>query len=118
MTVESDYRDENRTNPQHVALGVDSTNSCYMTQTVMYNNTDWSLPEVAQVRVLLKYLSDRLYHSVRGKGLTYSISMSLSVSTGRVVLGMSKSAQLTGAYKAVREILNNYIQGVTKWMRL
>ena len=60
--------------------------------------------------MLLKYLSDRLYHSVRGKGLTYSISMSLSVSTGRVVLGLSKSAQLTGAYKAVREILNNYIQ--------
>ena len=60
--------------------------------------------------MLLKYLSDRLYHSVRGKGLTYSISMSLSVSTGRVVLGMSKSAQLTGAYKAVREILKNYIQ--------
>ena len=49
MTVESDYRDENRTNPQHVALGVDSTNSCYMTQTVMYNNTDWSLPEVGHL---------------------------------------------------------------------
>merc|ERR1711860_297737 len=36
-------------------------------------------------------------------------------STGRVVLGMSKSVQLTGAYKAVREILNNYVQGVTEW---
>lgn len=59
---------------------------------------------------MLKYLSDRLYHSVRGKGLTYSISMSLSVSTGRVVLGLSKSSQLTGAYKAVREILTNYTQ--------
>ena len=59
---------------------------------------------------MLKYLSDRLYHLVRGQGLVYSLSMSLSVSTGRVVLGMSKSAQLTGAYKAVREILNNYVQ--------
>ena len=56
----------------------------------------------------MKYLSDRLYHQVRGQGLTYSISMSLSVSTGRVVLGMSKSAQLTGAYKAVRQIFSNY----------
>ena len=60
------------------------------------------------MRVLLKYLSDRLYHIVRGQGLTYSISMSLSVSTGRIVLGMSKSAQLTGAYAAVREIFTNY----------
>ena len=60
------------------------------------------------MRVLLKYLSDRLYHIVRGQGLTYSIRMSLSVSTGRIVLGMSKSAQLTGAYAAVREIFTNY----------
>ena len=68
MTVESDYRDENRTNPQHVALGVDSTNSCYMTQTVMYNNTDWSLPEVGQfnnhednnLNILIKIIHFRL----------------------------------------------------------
>merc|ERR1712032_411690 len=33
----------------------------------------------------------------------------------RIVLGMSKSAQLTGAYKAVRDILDNYVQGVTEW---
>ena len=46
LKKESDYRNENKTGDQHVALGVDSTNSCYMSQTVMYNNTDWSLPEV------------------------------------------------------------------------
>ena len=67
---------------------------------------------------MLKYLSDRLYHLVRGQGLVYSLSMSLSVSTGRVVLGMSKSAQLTGAYKAVREILDNYVQVLYHWLGL
>ena len=46
MKVESDYRDVNKTHPQHVALGVESTSSCYMSQTVMYNNTEWSKPEV------------------------------------------------------------------------
>ena len=107
---EHEYRASNSSNPHHVALGVDSTSSCYLTQTVMYNNTDWSAREVSEARVLLKYLSDRLYHSVRGKGLTYSISMALSVSTGRVVLSISKSAQLTQAYKVVREIFNNYTQ--------
>ena len=107
---EHEYRAQNSSHPHHVALGVDSTSSCYLTQTVMYNNTDWSAREVSEARVLLKYLSDRLYHSVRGKGLTYSISMALSVSTGRVVLSISKSAQLTQAYKVVREIFNNYTE--------
>ena len=46
MKVESDYREVNKTKPQHVALGVESTSSCYMSQTVMYNNTEWSKPEV------------------------------------------------------------------------
>ena len=110
VSREHRYRAENSSIPHHVALGVDSTSSCYLTQTVMYNNTDWSDKEVARARVLLKYLSDRMYHSVRGKGLTYSISMALSVSTGRVVLSISKSAQLTQAYKVVREIFNNYTQ--------
>lgn len=59
---------------------------------------------------MLKYLSDRLYHQVRGQGLTYSISMALSVSTGRVHLSLSKSSQLTGAYKVVRDIFRNYTQ--------
>ena len=110
VSREHRYRAENSSIPHHVALGVDSTSSCYLTQTVMYNNTDWSDKEVGRARVLLKYLSDRMYHSVRGKGLTYSISMALSVSTGRVVLSISKSAQLTQAYKVVREIFNNYTQ--------
>ena len=46
MKMMSDYRDTNNNKPQHVALGVDSTRSCYMSQAVMYNNTDGSKPEV------------------------------------------------------------------------
>ena len=46
LTKESSYRSEDKSREQHVALGVDSTSSCFMTQTVLYNNTDWSLPEV------------------------------------------------------------------------
>ena len=96
---------------RHVALGLDSTKSCYLSQSVLYNNTNWAAREVGQVRVMLKYLSDRLYHSVRGAGLTYSVSMSLSVSTGRVVLGLSKSSQLVAAYRAVRDILSQAAGG-------
>ena len=32
--------------PRHVAVGVGGSESCYLTQTLPYNNTDWSQPEV------------------------------------------------------------------------
>jgi len=112
---EHEYRKKKASNLRHVALGVDSTKSCYMSQSIFYNSSDWMAKDVSDTRVLLKYLSDRLYHEVRGKGLTYSISMYLSVSTGRIVLSMSKSAQLADAYKAVREIFQNYVEGQTSW---
>jgi len=112
---EHEYRKKDLDNPRHVSLGVDSTKSCYLSQSVLYNNSDWTAKEVSDTRVLLKYLSDRLYHQVRGKGLTYSISMYMSVSTGRIVLSLSKSSQLADAYKAVRTIFQNYVDGETLW---
>lgn len=112
---EHEYRKEDLSNPRHVALGVDSTKSCYLSQSVLYNNSDWTAKDVSDSRVLLKYLSDRLYHEVRGKGLTYSISMYMSVSTGRIVLSLSKSSQLADAYEAVRTIFQKYIAGDTAW---
>jgi len=112
---EHTYRKTDLSSPRHVSLGVDSTKSCYLSQSVLYNNSDWTAKDVSDSRVLLKYLSDRLYHEVRGKGLTYSISMYMSVSTGRIVLSLSKSSQLADAYKTVREIFQNYIDGETVW---
>jgi len=107
---EHEYRRKNMSElPRHVAIGVDSTKSCYMTQMILFNNTDWTDPEISHIRVLLRYLSDRLYNEVRGKGLTYSISMYLSVSTGQITLKFSKSSQLADAYAAVVEILTRYI---------
>jgi Zn-dependent M16 (insulinase) family peptidase len=96
---------------RHVAMGVDSTKSCYLSQAILYNNTDWSHPEVAAIRVLLRYMSDRLYHEVRGKGLTYSVAMYLQVSTGRLGLKLSKSSQLVEAYNVTRALLQSYIGG-------
>ena len=98
---------------RHVAMGVDSSKSCYLSQTILYNNTNWMAEEVPAVRVLLRYMSDRLYHEVRGKGLTYSIAMYLSVSTGRLGLKLSKSSQLTEAYNVTRHLLKGYVDGST-----
>merc|ERR1719362_1328897 len=66
--------------------------------------------DVPAVRVLLRYMSDRLYHEVRGKGLTYSIAMYLSVSTGRLGLKLS---QLSQAYNVSRQLLQGYVDGST-----
>jgi len=96
-------------------MGVDSTKSCYLSQAILYNNTNWMAEEVPAVRVLLRYMSDRLYHEVRGKGLTYSIAMYLSVSTGRLGLKLSKSSQLVEAYNVTRQLLAGYVDNTTSF---
>ena len=60
------------------------------------------------MRVMLQYLSDRMYDQIRGKGLTYGISMSSSVTEGRTRVSFSRSSQLTEAYAKFREIIRNY----------
>jgi len=101
--------------PNHVALGVGGTESCYMKQYILYNNTDWTSPEVTAVRVALQYLSDRMYDEVRGQGLTYGISMSASVTEGRLTLSLDRSSRLTEAYTAVREIIKRYVENPDSW---
>ena len=36
------YRADTSDRPQHVAFGVGGTESCYLKQSVPYNNTDWT----------------------------------------------------------------------------
>ena len=63
---------------------------------------------------MLRYLSDRLQHLLREQRLAYRLEMLLSVTTGRVVLDTySPAPQFTEAYKAVREVLDNYVQVCT-----
>lgn len=101
--------------PRHVGFGVGGTESCFLKQSILYNNTDWTHPEVASVRVMLQYLSDRMYDEVRGQGLTYGISMSASVTEGRLSLGLTRSSQVVEAYKEVREILQRYLDSESEW---
>ena len=52
------------TGERHLVAGVAGTESCYLKQSVMYNNTDWTASKVADTRVMLQYLSDRMYDEV------------------------------------------------------
>jgi Zn-dependent M16 (insulinase) family peptidase len=101
--------------PRHVAFGVGGTESCYLKQSMLYNNTDWTHKEVADIRVMLQYLSDRMYDEVRGPGLTYGVSMSASVTEGRLTLSLTRSSRLSEAYKTVQEILRRYIENEDEW---
>jgi len=112
---EYEYRKKDLNNPRHVALGMDSTMSCYLLQSVLYNNTDWADKDVAAIKVLLQYLSRRLFNEVRGKGLAYGSHMSLSLSQGRITLGISRASRMVDAYNVVHTIFQNYLDGETPW---
>ena len=71
--------------------------------------------QVADIRVMLQYLSDRMYDEVRGPGLTYGVSMSASVTEGRLTLSLTRSSRLSEAYKTVQEILKRYIENPEEW---
>jgi len=105
---------EERTD-QHVAFGVGGTESCFLKQSILYNNTDWTNKEVADIRVMLQYLSDRMYDEVRGQGLTYGVSMSASVTEGRLTISLTRSSRLAEAYRTVQEILQRYISQEDEW---
>ena len=67
--------------------------------------------QVAHIRVMLRYLSDRLHHLLREQRLAYRLRIFLSVSTGRVILDTyTPASQLTKAFKVVQEVLDNYVQ--------
>ena len=64
---------------------------------------------------MLQYLSDRMYDEVRGPGLTYGVSMSASVTEGRLTLSLTRSSRLSEAYKTVQEILQRYFENEEEW---
>ena len=105
----SDHEFKNTTPKlRHAIIGIPGTSSCYLKQSIPYEITDWESQEVATMRVMLQYLSDRMYDQIRGKGLTYGISMSSSVTEGRTRVSFSRSSQLIEAYAKFREIIRNY----------
>jgi len=100
---------------RHVIFGLEGSQSCYLLQGIYYNNTNWSDKEIAEVRVMLQYLSDRMYDKIRGSGLTYGVTMSLSVTEGRITLSLSRTSRLAEAYRLVREILTSHITNKGQW---
>jgi len=93
------FRNEKNKKKNHVIYGLHGSESCYFMQGIYYNNTDWSHEDVANIRVMLQYLSDRFYNEVRGAGLAYGVKMSLSVTEGRITLSISRTPRLMDTYR-------------------
>ena len=49
-----------------------------------------------------------MYDQIRGKGWTYHVSMSSSITEGRIKLTFSRSSSLANAFKAFRDIIEGY----------
>lgn len=111
---EHTFRDP-RPSYRHAIVSISTSESCYVYQGINYNNTDWEVDEAATVRVMLQYLTDRMYDQIRGKGWTYHISMSASITEGRMKVTFSRSSSLANAFNAFREIIEGYYEGRTKW---
>ena len=63
----------------------------------------------------MQYLTERLDNEVRGKGLAYAVWLFASITEGRIVLEIYRSARLVEAFKAVVEILKRYIHNKDEW---
>ena len=79
-----------------------------MKQTVPFEIVNWEDPEIAAVRVMLQYMTDRMYDKIRGRGWTYGVSMSTSVTEGRMSVSFIRSSNINNAYSEFRAILVNY----------
>ena len=107
--IKSEYNHRDM-NPayKHAIVSLPGTESCYLYQAIHYDNTDWESEEVAAARVMLQYLTDRMYDQIRGQGWTYGVGISVSVTEGRLKVYFSRSSSLGNAYAAFRNMISNY----------
>ena len=104
---EYNYQDNNP-RLRHAIIGLPGSSSCYLKQSIPFDVKDWESQDVATMRVMLQYLSDRMYDEIRGEGLVYGVSISSSVTEGRARLSFTRSSQLPEAYAKFRQIIKNF----------
>ena len=99
---------DNNPSLRHAIIGLPGSSSCYLKQSIPFDVQDWEAQDVATMRVMLQYLSDRMYDEIRGEGLVYGVSISSSVTEGRTRVSFTRSSQLPEAYAKFREMIGSY----------
>ncbi len=84
------------------------SDSCYLKQAVPFDITDFEDPELPAVRVMLQYMTDRLYEKIRGQGWTYGIALSAVIEEGRMSLTFLRASDFNNAFREFRTIIANY----------
>lgn len=107
IAAEREHRDED---PQfrHAIVGLPGTESCFLKQAITYDVSDWESEEVAATKLMLQYLTDRMYNQIRGQGWTYGIGVYASVNSGTMTVSFYRASDLVPAYKEFRKIIANY----------
>ena len=103
--------------PRGVVAGLGSIESCYLQQCVqsIKSVTHEDLPAVFVLIQYLTQLEGPMWKQIRGPGLSYHFSISLSVGEGLMYFLLYKSAQLVEAYRAAHEIVRGHITGREEW---
>ena len=84
------------------------SDSCYLKLAVPFDITDFEDPELPAVRVMLQYMTDRLYEKIRGQGWTYGIALSAVIEEGRMSLAFLRASDFNNAFREFRTIIANY----------
>ncbi|KAL4219134.1 hypothetical protein ACF0H5_021716 [Mactra antiquata] len=99
-----------------VVVGVGSVESAYLIQAVDCVKC-FQHDDLAAIMVFIQYLSQLegpLWRQIRGLGLSYHYSMYVQPETGLLYFILARSTHIVAAYKEGREIVMNYINGVTE----
>ena len=103
--------------PKAALVGVGSDESNHLQRFVKSINS-LEHPDLAPVYVLLSYLTQLegpLWRGIRGLGLSYNYALYLSPADGLLHLQFYKSAQLVGAFREIKTIIEKYSTGESKF---
>ena len=116
-----EYRRKHFDSHRHVGLGLESIKSCYLSQSILYNNTDWGLKSVPDIVTLTRYMKIiwdiemRPKDDLKATGHSSRFELNPSLSTGRIILKLNNVANLTTSYKKVKRVFRDYLQGKKPW---
>ena len=113
-----EYRKKHFNSPRHVGLGLESKESCHLSQFILYNNTDWQLKSIPALRVFTRYMQNILQALVDEEMETRSwVKIYPSLSDGRIFLKLEFVDKPAAAYKEVRKVFSDYFLGEVTWNR-
>ncbi|XP_014676544.1 PREDICTED: uncharacterized protein C05D11.1-like isoform X2 [Priapulus caudatus] len=100
-----------------VIIGVGAIESAFLVQTVpcLCSYTDADLPAIEVFIQYLTQLEGPMWRQIRGHGLSYHYSMSITPDTGLMTFVLFKSTHIASAYKRAKTIVDDYVSGRVAW---